>query len=497
MPRCAIWRGPCLVQRDSLAPGRGAMDGAEARRRAGVSTPPGHAGGHASMWASGVPETRYAKSDDGYIAYQAFGEGPNDLLFIGNWASNVEVMWEHPSMARYLDRLGRFARVICFDKRGAGLSDPVALGALPTLEHWVDDARIVLDAAGSDQVALIGDAEGGPMAMMFAATYPQRTRALVLVNTFAKMLRADDYPIGMPEEAAERFLEIWERSWGTGVVLELSAPSVAGDPEMQRWVGRYMRLSAPPAASTRMYRWVLQVDVRSVLPSIQAPTLILHRGENRHYRAPMGRYLAEHIPGAKYVELRGTDWYPPFVNAEPVLDEIQEFLTGARPVSAQDRILATVMFTDIVGSTDLAARLGDLRWLDLRAAHDGLVRTLLSRYRGEEVATTGDGFLATFDGPARAVRCASEITSAVRSLGIEIRAGLHSGEVEIQDGQIGGIAVHIAARVMALAHEGKVLVSGTVKDLVVGSAIQFADRGSQSLRGIPGEWRLFEVAGLP
>jgi len=382
------------------------MYGGDARDRASAGTSVGHNGGHpASMWVAGVPETRYAMSEDGYVAYQVFGQGPYDLLFIGNWASNVEVMWEHPSMARYLDRLGHFARVIYFDKRGAGLSDPVAVGALPTLEHWVDDARIVLDAAGSEGAALIGDAEGGPMAMMFAATYPQRTRALVLVNTFARMLRAADYPIGMPEEAAEQFLEIWEREWGTGVVLELSAPSVAGDPHLQRWVGRYMRLSAPPAASTRMYRWVLQVDVRSVLPSIQAPTLILHRAENRHYRAPMGRYLAEHIPGAKYVELPGADWYPPFVNAEPVLDEIEEFLTGAPPSPAQDRILATVLFTDIVGSTDLATRLGDQRWLDLRAAHDGLVRTNLDRYRGKEVATTGDGFLATFDGPARAVRC--------------------------------------------------------------------------------------------
>jgi class 3 adenylate cyclase len=437
------------------------------------------------------------KTEDGYVAYQIFGEGPYDVLFIGNWASNIEVMWEHPSMARYLERLGRFARVICFDKRGAGLSDPVPLGALPTLEHWMDDARIVLDAAGSEQAALIGDAEGGLMAMMFAATYPQRTRALVLVNAFAKMLRAGDYSIGMPEEAAERFLEIWERAWGKGIVLELSAPSVATDPQMQYWVGRYMRLSAPPAACTRMYRWVLQVDVRSALPSIQGPTLILHRADNRHYRAPMGRYLAEHIPDAKYRELPGADWYPPFVSAEPVLDEIEEFLTGTRPVPAQDRVLATVLFTDIVNSTDLAARLGDQRWLDLRAAHDGLVRTQLDRYRGKVVATTGDGFLATFDGPARAVRCASEIASAVRSLGIQIRAGLHSGEVEIQDGQIAGIAVHIAARVMAFASEGRVLVSGTVKDLVVGSAIQFADRGSHLLRGIPGEWRLFEVIEIP
>jgi class 3 adenylate cyclase len=310
------------------------------------------------------------------------------------------------------------------------------------------------------------------------------------------MLRDRDYLIGMPEEAAERFLEIWEASWGTGVALELSAPSVAGDSQMQRWVGRYMRLSAPPAASTRMYRWVLQLDVRSVLSSIQAPTLILHRAENRHYRVPMGRYLAEHIPGSKYVELPGADWYPPFVNSEPVLDEIEEFLTGAPPAPPLDRILATVLFTDIVNSTDLAARLGDHRWLELRAAHDRLVRTELNRYRGNEVTTTGDGFLATFDGPARAVKCASEITSAVRSLGMKVRAGLHSGEVEIQDGQIAGIAVHIAARVMALASDSQVLVSGTVKDLVVGSTIRFADRGPHQLRGVPGDWRLFEVIGL-
>ena len=443
-----------------------------------------------------VPQIRYAKTEDGYIAYQIFGRGPQDLMLIGNWASNIEVMWEHPAMARYLNRLGRFARVICFDKRGAGLSDPVAMGALPTLEHWMDDARIVLDAVGAKQASLIGDAEGGPMAMLFAATYPQRTQSLVLVNTFARMLRERDYLIGMPKEAAERLLEIWEASWGTGVALELSAPSVAGDSQMQRWVGRYMRLSAPPAASTRMYRWVLQLDVRSVLSSIQAPTLILHRAENRHYRVPMGRYLAEHIPGSKYVELPGADWYPPFVNSEPVLDEIEEFLTGAPPAPALDRILATVLFTDIVNSTDLAARLGDQRWLELRAAHDRLVRTELNRYRGNEVTTTGDGFLATFDGPARAVKCASEIASAVRSLGMKVRAGLHSGEVEIQNRQIAGIAVHIAARVMALASDGQVLVSGTVKDLVVGSTIRFADRGSHQLRGVPGDWRLFEVIGL-
>jgi class 3 adenylate cyclase len=457
----------------------------------------GERGRPASVPAAGLDEPGYAATEDGYVAYRVFGGGPHDLLVIGNWASNIEVITEHPAMARYLDRLVRFARVICFDKRGAGLSDPVPMNALPTLEHWMDDARAVLDAVGSESAALLGDAEGGPMAMMFAATYPQRTRELVLVNTFARMLRADDYPIGMPEESAERLLVAWEGGWGRGgVVLPMSAPSVADDPQMQRWTGRYMRLSASPATAMRIYRWVLHLDVRSVLPSIQAPTLLLHRAGNRHYRAPMGRYLAEHIPGATYVELPGADWYPPFVDAEPILDRIGEFLTGDRPEPADDRVLATVLFTDIVGSTDTAARLGDRRWLDLKEAHDALVRAQLERYRGREIATTGDGFLAIFDGPARAVRCASEITAGVRSLGIEIRAGLHSGEVELHDGEIAGIAVHIAAQVMALAEAGRVLVSGTVKDLVVGSPIRFADRGSHALRGVPGQWHLFEVAGL-
>lgn len=446
---------------------------------------------------TGAPETRYSPSEEGYVAFQVFGDGALDLLFIGNWASNIEVMWDHPLMARFLNRLGRFARVICFDKRGAGVSDPVPLGALPTLEQWMDDARAVLDAAGSEQAALIGDAEGGPMAMLFAATYPERTRALVLVNTFARMLRSEDYPIGMPQSAAAKLLEIWESSWGRAVALQLTAPTAASDPQLQRWAARYMRLSAVPLASTRMYGWVLQLDVRSVLPSVRAPTLVLHRAENPHYRAPMGRYVAERISGAKYVELPGSDWYPPFQDSEPLLDEIEEFLTGTRPAPAQDRILATVMFTDVVGSTRLAARLGDQGWLDLRAKHDAVVRSQLERFRGKEVTTTGDGFLAIFDGPARAVRCASEIAAAVRSLGIEIRAGLHTGEIEVQGAQIAGLAVHIAARVMAIARDGRVLVSGTVKDLVVGSGIEFEDLGAHQLKGVPGEWRVHEVTALP
>jgi class 3 adenylate cyclase len=446
---------------------------------------------------TGAPETRYTPSEDGYVAFQVFGEGAFDLLFIGNWASNIEVMWEHPLMARFLNRLGRFARVICFDKRGAGVSDPVPLGALPTLEQWMDDARVVMDAAGSEQAALIGDAEGGPMAVLFAATYPERTRALVLVNTFARLLRAEDYSIGMTQGAADNMLRLWETSWGKVLSLRLTAPIAGGDPQLQRWVARYMRLSAAPLASTRMYGWVLQLDVRSVLPSVRAPTLVLHRAENPHYRAPMGRYLAEHISGARYVELPGADWYPPFLDAEPLLDEIEEFLTGTRPAPAVDRVLATVMFTDVVGSTRLAATLGDQGWLDLRAQHDAIVRSQLERFRGKEVATTGDGFLAIFDGPARAIRCASEIAAAVRSLGIEIRAGLHTGEIEVQGEDIAGLAVNIAARVMAVARDGRVLVSGTVKDLVVGSGIEFGDLGAHQLKGVPGEWHVYEVTALP
>jgi class 3 adenylate cyclase/pimeloyl-ACP methyl ester carboxylesterase len=446
---------------------------------------------------SASPETRFARSEEGFVAYQVFGGGAFDLLFIGNWASNIEVMWEHPSMVRYLHRLARFARVICFDKRGVGVSDPVPLGALPTLEQWMDDARVVMDAAGSHQAALVGDAEGGPMAMLFAATYPERTRALVLINTFARMLRADDYPIGMPREAADRLLEQWEVGWGQPSSLAISARSALHDPELLRWAARYMRLSAAPYTSTRMYGWVLQLDVRSILPSIHAPTLVLHRAGNTHYRAPMGRYLAEHIPGAIYVELPGADWYPTFLGSEPLLDEVEEFLTGVRPPPAEDRILATVLFTDIVGSTQLAARLGDEGWVELRARHDALVRSELERFRGREVVTTGDGFLAIFDGPARAVRCAVEIAKRVRSLGIEIRAGLHTGEIEVRGREVAGLAVNIAARVMALADDARILASGTVKDLVVGSGIEFRDRAVHRLKGVPGEWHVYEVMTTP
>jgi len=445
------------------------------------------------------PETRYARSSQGYVAYQVFGDGPRDLLFVTNWGTNLDAMWEEPSLAFYFHRLGRIGRVICFDKRGTGVSDPVPLGSLPTLEEWMDDARTVLDAAGSNHAAIIGDTEGGPMAMLLAATYPDRALALVLVNTFARWQRAPDYPIGMPEHTMKRLLERYEKNWGQDpAILALTAPSVADDARMREWITRYQRLAIPPGASTEMYRWITQLDVRSVLPTITVPTLVLHRRDNRHYRLAFGRYLAERISKARLVELPGADCYP-FHTPEGAgaLDDIQEFLTGVRQGPSAERELATVLFTDIVGSTDVAAEIGDARWLELRAMHDELVRRNLAAFRGREIDTTGDGFLATFDGPARAIHCAVQIRDAVRTLGIKIRAGLHTGEIELRDGGIGGIAVHLAARVMSVAGPDEVIVSGTLGDLVVGSGIVFDDRGSHTLKGIPGKWRLFHVAKLP
>ena len=445
------------------------------------------------------PPTRYARSSEGYVAYQTFGEGPRDLLFVANWTSNLDAMWEEPSLAYYFGRLARIGRVICFDKRGSGVSDPVPLASLPTLEEWMDDARVVLDAVGSEQAAIIGDAEGGPMAMLFAATSPSRVSALVLVNSFARWRRAPDYPIGMPDNTVEKLISLYEQHWGQNAdMLGLTAPTMAGDSRMREWFVRYQRLSMPPGAATRMYRWVTQLDVRSILPAISVPTLVLHRAQNRHYRLAYGRYLAEHIPGSRFIELPGADCYPfHTTECDTTLDEIHEFLTGVREAPPIDRELSTVLFTDIVGSTDLIAKIGDARWLELRAAHNDLVRRRLLAFQGREIATTGDGFLATFDGPARAVHCAVRIRDAVRALGLEIRAGLHTGEIEHRDHDVGGLGVHVAARVMGEAQPGEVLVSGTVADLVIGSGIGFRERSSAQLKGVPGTWRMLEVTRIP
>jgi class 3 adenylate cyclase len=445
-------------------------------------------------------ETRYARGEEGYVAYQVFGSGPPDLLFITNWMTNVDVMWEEPGLARYLHRLASFARVVCYDKRGSGVSDPVPLTALPTIEQWVDDARAALDAAGVERAALLGDTEGGPMAMVFAASHPERVSALILVNTFARFLRDDDYPIGMPVKTWTKLVDRFEQHWGsTAEILDLTAPSAANDGGFRRWFTRYQRLTMSRGSAAIQYRWITQLDVRSVLSSIHVPTLVIGRAGARHHRPEFARYLAQRIPGARYVELPGYDTYP-FQAGDPaaVLDHIEEFLTGARASAAtRDRILATVLMTDIVDSTRRAAALGDAAWRELRGTHDRIVREHLARFRGREIDHTGDGFLATFDGPARAVTCAGRLAQALRSLDLSIRAGVHTGEVEVAGSGIAGLAVHIAARVMAHADAGRTLVSGTVRDLVAGSGIGFVERGVRELRGVPGRWPLFEVAELP
>lgn len=445
------------------------------------------------------PETRYADSPDGYVAYQVFGSGPPDLVFMTHWATNMDAMWDEPSLVAYMQRLASFSRVICYDKRGSGVSDPVSLASLPTIEQWMDDARTVMDAVGVEQAAVLGDTEGGPMAAMLAASHPDRVSALVLVNSFARWRRADDYPIGMPEATVEKLIERYEHHWGvTSEMLNFTAPSVANDPRFRSWWLRFSRLTMPRRASATMYRWVTEIDVRAILPTIRVPTLVLHRSGNRHHRVEYGRYIAEHVPNAKYVELPGADSFPFHAgDFTPLLDEVEEFLTGTRAEPVLDRRLATLLFTDIVGSTEIAAERGDSAWIRLARSHDDIVREHLQKYLGQEVDHTGDGFLAIFDAPARAVTCAARVTEALGALGIRIRVGLHTGEVQLAGDAVRGVAVHIAARVMTAAERGGIFVSRTVKDLVVGSGIEFADRGTHSLKGVPERWQLFEVVSAP
>jgi class 3 adenylate cyclase len=442
-----------------------------------------------------APETRYAKSGDENIAYQVVGKGPPDLVLVDQWFSNMEAQWEFPPLARLLTRLASFSRLILLDKRGTGLSDPVPLGALPTLEEWMDDVRAVIEAAGSERAAIVGGIGASYLAILFAATHPDRTSALVLVDGYARASQAPDYPWGIPAEVLPAQLDQVRYGWGKGILLDFVAPTAGTDPDVRNAYARYERQSASPGSARAMVQMLHESDVRHVLPTIRVPTLVIQHTEGARIGAPHGRYLAEHIDGARYVELPGRDNLIWAGDQERLIEEIQEFLTGTRPVVEPDRVLATVMFTDIVDSTVRASDMGDVRWRDLLARHDDLIRRELERHRGREVKTTGDGFLATFDGPARGVRCAQAIGSALSPLGIQIRAGLHTGEVELTGDDVRGIAVHIGARVAALAGGGEVFVSGTVKDLVAGSEIQFEDRGVHSLKGLPGEWRLFAVKG--
>ena len=437
------------------------------------------------------PETRYAKSGGVNIAYQVVGGGPLDLIYVPGWISNVELMWEEPAHAHVLERLAGFSRLILFDKRGTGLSDPVPLDRLPTLEERMDDVRAVLDAVGSDRTALFGFSEGGLMSVLFAATYPARTVALALYGIFAKRLWSRDYPWAPRPDAREREIVELERNWGETMDLDVLAPSE--DEAFKRRLAAYFRRSASPGAAAALLRMNTQIDVRDVLPSLQVPTLVMHRTGDRDVSVEEGRWIAARIPGARYVELPGDAHLLWAGDTDEVVDELEEFFTGVRRGPEPDRVLATILFTDVVGSTEQARALGDRRWRDLLERHHEVVRARLDRFRGREVDTAGDGFLATFDGPARGVRCARAITEAVRDLGLETRAGLHTGECELVNGGVRGIAVHTGARVAAAARPGEVLVSSTVRDLVAGSGIEFEERGAHELKGVPGEWRLYAV----
>jgi pimeloyl-ACP methyl ester carboxylesterase len=439
------------------------------------------------------PETRYAKSGGLNIAYQVVGEGPFDLLHIPGFVSNVELMWEEPLVAAFLERLASFSRLIQFDKRGTGMSDRVSPDRLPTLEERMDDARAVLDAAGSERAAILSHSEGGNLAVLFAATYPERTRALVTTGMFAKRLWSDDYP--WAPTGAERALaiEAVERDWGVDADLENLAPSIAADSAFHDRLATYLRRSASPGDAAALLRMNTDIDVRALLPTISVPTLIVHRTGDRDANVEEGRWISSRIPGAQFVELPGDDHLPWVGDADAILDEIQAFLTGVRPEPSRDRVLSTVLFTDIVASTDHAREVGDRRWRGILDEHHARVRRELDRFRGQEIDTAGDGFFASFDGPARAVRAACAIRDSVRPLGIEIRAGLHTGECELMHGgKIGGIAVHTGARVAAAAAPGEVMVSSTVRDLVAGSGIVFDDRGVEELKGL-GAWRLYAV----
>jgi class 3 adenylate cyclase len=423
------------------------------------------------------------------------GDGDLDLVYVPGLVSHLELFWEEPAYSRFLHRLASFSRLILMDRLGTGLSDRLPVGEASTYEQRMDDIRAVMDAVGSERAALLGWSEGAPLCATFAATYPQRTVALVMYGGMPRFVRAEDYPFGMPLEEVNAWLEMMPSMWGQDEeLLRLWAPNVADQPGPRRWFARFGRMAVSPGGAVALFSMVRDLDVRDVLPAIRVPTLLVHRTGDDLVRIEHSRYMADRIPDAKLVELPGEDHLWWFGDQDAIVDEVQEFLTGVRPAPEADRVLATVMFTDIVGSTRRAAELGDRRWRELLEGHEAVVRRELARHRGTEVKTTGDGFLATFDGPARGIRCARSIAEGVRQLGIEIRAGLHTGECELRNGDVGGIAVHTGARVSARAEPGEVLVSSTVKDLVAGSGIEFEDRGSHELKGVPGEWRLYAVS---
>jgi pimeloyl-ACP methyl ester carboxylesterase len=444
-----------------------------------------------------APETKYADFGDVQIAYQQFGDGPLDLMYVSNWTWSVDLVWDYPPLSDWLVELSKLARTIQFDMPGTGSSDPLPGDRPTTLEEWMDTVAVVLDDAGVERAALMAHDIGGMMSMLFAAAHPERVTSLVLFGSSARMNTAPDYQIGFPYEDRERGVEWWMNVWGTGNQLYLTSPSVANDEATRRLQGKYERLAVPRGTAKKVFTLVAELDVRAILESIRVPTLVIHRRGDRFIPVAHGRYLADHIPGARYIELPGADHFPfASENQDLIVKELREFLGATRTQKTYDadRILATVLFTDIVSSTETAAQVGDRRWKELLDSHDRVVRGALERFNGREVKTTGDGFLAMFDGPGKAINAANAVREDARGLGIEIRAGLHVGEVELRGEDIGGIAVHVASRVMSNAKPGEILVSSTVKDLVIGAGIEFEERGARELKGVPGTWNLYAVA---
>lgn len=443
------------------------------------------------------PETNYVSVGDADVAYRVIGRGPIDLLYFYGLGSHIDLFWDTPSLSAYLDVLASFSRLILFDRRGTGASDGVSRSAIPTLEEWTEDIRAVLDAVGSERAAILAAVDAGPVALLFAATHPERVSSLILLNSSARYMLADDYPIGVPPDVIDSFEDMVLSGWGTPDFARAAAPSLANDPETLDILAKRIRVAATPRTAAAQYNYILRsLDVRQALPLIQVPTLVLHARDNLVVPVEHGRYLAEHINGATFVELPGGDLVVT-PDSQIVADEVAEYLTGVRPTTEVDRTLTTVLFTDIVQSTERAASLGDQRWRSLLDAHDHSVRNELNRSRGREIKHTGDGFLASFDGPARAIQCAKAIRVATRKLGIELRMGLHTGECVVRGNDLAGLAVHIAARVGATADAGEILVSSTMKDLIVGSDLELVERGVHDLKGVPGPWPLFAVDDCP
>lgn len=440
-----------------------------------------------------IPETRYTQSGEVSIAYQVLGDGPLDFVMVPGFVSHLEQSWEDPKFNRFLRKLASFSRLILFDKRGTGLSDRIS--GQPTLEERMDDVRAVMDAVDSQQATIFGVSSGGPMSVLFAATYPDRTSALVLYGSVVKGQSTPDFPWGLTSDRAkfQGMLEKWRKEWGGPCGIETRSPSAAEDETYRQWWAKFLRLSASPSAVIKIFELNYAIDVRDILPTIRVPALVLHRVGDRMVPIEQGRYHAKHIPGAKYVELDGEDHTLWVGDTESIANEIQAFLTGEQSPIESDRVLATVLFTDIVDSTKQAAEVGDSRWKEILDTHNSVILREIERFRGRAIRSTGDGYLAVFDGPGRAIRCGEATRRELGQLGIQVRTGVHTGEIDLMGEDVGGIAVNIAARVLAEAAPSEIWVSRTVKDLVFGSGFNFIERGTYSLKGVPGEWNLFSV----